>query len=152
MEYDANTDAQIGVNTQSEKIKLQTSEIYVVVLPELKGLLIELSILILIFAFLLWLFIIIKRKIWIKKSWIDYKVLSGDDLKSLSQKFEVNWKLLARANKIKAPYIITDGEVIKRPPEPKSKKGKKAITSLNDHNNKDDKDSKVKPISSIKSS
>lgn len=152
VEYDSNTDAQIGVDTQSEKIKLQTSEIYVFMLPEPKGLIIELSILILVFAFLLWLFILTKRKLWIKKSWIDYKVESGDDLKSLSQKFEVNWKLLARANKIKAPYIIAEGEVIKRPPEPKSKKGKKAITSLNDHNNKDDKDSDVKPISSIKSS
>lgn len=45
-------------------------------------------------------------------SWVGYEIKEGDGIKSLSDKFGISWKSLAKKNKIKAPFILEPGQVI----------------------------------------
>jgi len=58
-----------------------------------------------------------KRAKWIKNSWASHTVKAGDDIKSLASRFNVSWKLLAKANKITAPYTLKSGTKIQVPPK-----------------------------------
>lgn len=90
--------------------------------PSTIGLLIEITILFLILLNLLALFITIKRKHWINKEWTQYKIKQGDNLEKLSKKYDVSYKLLIKANKLKLPYTLTKGQTIKVPPLKKKAK------------------------------
>ena len=57
-----------------------------------------------------------KKQKWIKK-WTEYEVKTGDNLGSLSKEYRVHWEIIAEVNKIKPPYNIKEGEVIKLPPK-----------------------------------
>jgi LysM repeat protein len=48
-----------------------------------------------------------------KKHHREYIVKVGDDLESIAKEFGMNWKRLAKLNKIKAPFKIKEGEKIK---------------------------------------
>jgi len=50
-------------------------------------------------------------------NWVQYKVKKDDDINSLSKKYDINWKILAKTNKLKAPYIIRSGDILKVPPK-----------------------------------
>lgn len=59
--------------------------------------------------------IIISRKVALKKylnSCEQYKVVEGDTLSTLEQKYGMNWKKIAHINNIKAPYALTPGQII----------------------------------------
>lgn len=56
--------------------------------------------------------------------WEEYKVKKGDDISKLSAKFKVDWKVFVKTNKLKAPYILTSGQILLAPPSG-SKKSKK---------------------------
>lgn len=62
-----------------------------------------------------------KRQEWIKTSWVSYTIKAGDDLKSVAEEFDVSWKLLARVNKIEAPFILKKGQKIQVPPPHQTK-------------------------------
>lgn len=47
--------------------------------------------------------------------WVDYMIKDGDTIQTLSTKFEVAWKVLVKTNKLKAPYILEAGKIIKVP-------------------------------------
>lgn len=47
--------------------------------------------------------------------WVDYIIKEGDTIQSLSTKFGVDWKVLVKTNKLKAPYILEAGHTIKVP-------------------------------------
>ena len=42
---------------------------------------------------------------------------AGDDINALAERVHVSWKLIVKANKLKAPYALKSGEKIKLPPE-----------------------------------
>lgn len=44
--------------------------------------------------------------------WVAYEVQSGDDINNLAIKSGVDWKVLAKTNKLKVPYILEIGQVI----------------------------------------
>lgn len=68
------------------------------------------------------LYVNAKRKIWIMRDWVKYKVRSGDTVKKLGKQRGVNWKIIVQANKLKAPYELKTGTVIKVPPKVNKKK------------------------------
>lgn len=47
--------------------------------------------------------------------WGFYTIQAGDSIATVSQKFAVDWKTLIRTNKLKAPYLLETGKVIKVP-------------------------------------
>ncbi len=56
------------------------------------------------------------RKKYDSSGWINYTVEEKDNLKNLSEKFFVDWEVLARINRIKPPYVLDAGSVILVPP------------------------------------
>lgn len=47
--------------------------------------------------------------------WVEYEVEDGDTVQSLMKKFAVDWKVFVKTNKIKKPYILEVGQMIKVP-------------------------------------
>jgi LysM repeat protein len=50
--------------------------------------------------------------------WIAYKTEQTDSIVSLSQEHKVDWKVLVKTNKLKAPYILEAGQEILVPGDP----------------------------------
>lgn len=46
------------------------------------------------------------------KSWSQYRVKENENLMSIAQMQKIDWKFLAKMNKIKAPYILTPGQTL----------------------------------------
>lgn len=46
---------------------------------------------------------------------IEYKVLKGDTLFNVSQKYNIQWTTLATLNNLKSPYTLKLGQVLKIP-------------------------------------
>lgn len=82
--------------------------------PTTRGLIIEVLILLFIAFNIYLLYIWKKRQDWIK-TWKDYKVARSTNIKVLAEKFDVNWKLLASVNKIKAPFMVDSKDELRVP-------------------------------------
>jgi hypothetical protein len=50
-------------------------------------------------------------------TWEARKVVEGDSVTSLAAQYGINWHVIVRANKLKAPYTLTNGDQIKLPKE-----------------------------------
>lgn len=48
--------------------------------------------------------------------WVEYAVKQGENIMSLAEKFKVDWKILAKTNKLKAPYLLNIGQNVVVPP------------------------------------
>ncbi|MDP3004419.1 MAG: LysM peptidoglycan-binding domain-containing protein [Candidatus Azambacteria bacterium] len=116
VEYDENPEAGVGVKSGKELTRLEGPSVWFWSFPMPAALAIEIVILLALAfgGFLFWLSQ--KRKRWIKENWVEYAVKSGEDIKSLAERFDVSWKLLAKTNKLKPPYAFKTGEKIKVPP------------------------------------
>jgi LysM repeat protein len=61
-------------------------------------------------AYLIW------RKYWqlpkLVKTYHPHKVKKDEDLQSIAKKYNTDWKHLAKANKLKAPYTIDADSII----------------------------------------
>lgn len=69
--------------------------------------------------------------------WVEYKVKKNDDLSKLVAKFKVDWKVFTKTNKLKAPYILSPGQVILVPPSGVKKTKKQDEDNLADDNQDD---------------
>ena len=116
MEYDANPKAEVGVKSGKTLTRLEWPSVWFWSFPTPVALAIEVIVLLVLAfgGFLFWLSQ--KRKRWIKENWVFYEIKSGEDIKSLAERFDVSWKLLARVNKLKPPYALKTGQKIKVPP------------------------------------
>jgi hypothetical protein len=118
--YDANPEAGTGVASGKPQTTISRA-ISFWMWPSIAAVIIYAAVLLLIIAFILVLWFRRRRARWIKRTWLDYVVQRGDSLKNLAKKFDVSWRLLVKVNKLKAPFDLTPGEVIKSPPPPVSK-------------------------------
>lgn len=116
VEYDQNPEATVGVNSGKELTRLSGGSVWFFSLPTTLGLALEILILILILAGLIWWKLSQKKKRLIAVSWQDYLIAQGDDVNALATRFGVSWKLLAKVNKLRPPYALKSGEKIKVPP------------------------------------
>ncbi len=116
VEYDENPEAGVGVKSGKVLTRLEGPSVWFWSFPTPAALAIEIVILLALAfgGFLFWLSQ--KRKNWIKENWVSYEVKPGEDIKSLAERFDVSWKLLAKVNKLKPPYALKSGEKIKVPP------------------------------------
>ncbi len=118
--YDKNPEVEIGENTEEKPTILEKNTVWFFMWPTTFGLFFEILVLFVILLNLFLLIIAIKRKRWVKNTWVDYKIKPSDNVRELAEKFSVSWKLLAKANKLKLPYVFKKGETIKVPPHSKS--------------------------------
>lgn len=56
-----------------------------------------------------------QRKHFGGEGWVDYVVGENETIQTLSNQFKINWKVLAKTNKLKAPFMLEKGQVIKVP-------------------------------------
>lgn len=119
--YDENKEASVGVQSGKELKVLDGPAIWFFSFPTLLGLFVELFIAIMIGIGVFFYMLARKRQEWIKTSWVSYTIKAGDDLKSVAEQFDVSWKLLARVNKIEAPFILKKGQKIQVPPPHQTK-------------------------------
>jgi len=112
--------------TDGEDIILNSDEIKLLIMPWR-----EITIALIVFVLAL-LGYFIRRYFYKKKfggvGWIEYKVKKGDEINGLAKKFEIDWVILTKTNKLKAPYLLDVGQTI-LVPNPKDdgttpKKGK----------------------------
>ncbi|MDP1760154.1 MAG: LysM peptidoglycan-binding domain-containing protein [Candidatus Woesebacteria bacterium] len=115
VEYGEDSATEIGNETEGQKVRLEGPSVWFFSSPKPAALAIEIIVLLLIgfSGFLFWLSR--KRKRWIKTSWVEYEIKSGEDIKSLAEQFDVSWKMLAKVNKLKPPYALKPGEKISAP-------------------------------------
>jgi len=119
MTVDYNSDPSLDENVVTGDIpmtRLDGPTVSFFVMPCLAELAIEIIILLLA-VFLITLVILKKkRKKWIAKHWKSYKVKRGDEINKLAGEFTVSWKLLAKVNRLKPPYMLKSGTEILVPP------------------------------------
>jgi len=117
VEYDSSSEASTGIESSVPKTVLKHPVVWFFIMPSIGALIIYLIVLlfIILLIFLWWLSR--KRKKWISTKWVGYEVKSGDGLKALAQRYDASWRLLAKVNKIKPPYELKPGSVIKVPPK-----------------------------------
>lgn len=53
--------------------------------------------------------------------WVAYRVAKNDTVVKLAQKHKVDWKILAKTNKMKEPFHLAEGQMILVPPSPQAK-------------------------------
>jgi hypothetical protein len=115
-EYDPNPEAGVGVQSGKGLERLDVPPVWFWSPPTAAGLAIEIiALAFIIFAIFLYA-VSHKRKKWIRKRWASREVKAGESIQDLAREFGVSWKLLAKANKLKAPYHIGAGKMIKVPP------------------------------------
>ncbi len=63
----------------------------------------------------------IKNQNQIRKNWVPYQVQPDDNIVNIAKSHSVDWKKLVRVNKLKAPYLIKEGQSIRVPKTPDKK-------------------------------
>lgn len=120
-EYNNDTTLELG-QVGEKNVTLTGPTVWFFVAPDSQALGIEVGIITFLFILILIVFISKKRKKWMRKNWVSYTVKKGDDIKSVSKNHHVSWKILAKANKLSAPYILEEGQKIQVPPAKVPKK------------------------------
>lgn len=119
--YNSNPATELGLGQHSNQQTIQRNSAIFFAMPAAAAAPIELVILLLIAGAIFW---IVKR--WrsskhIRHHWEAYSVKRGDTLEKLSKRFNVSWKKIATANKLKPPYNLKQGQELKLPPKAKTK-------------------------------
>lgn len=105
----------LGQDSGQERKVVDGPSKIVFVTPSPVALLIELLVLLLLISLIFLLLRKLIRGHRVKKSWVNYTVKDGETLQSISEQRDVSWKRLAKTNKIKAPYILETGAIIRVP-------------------------------------
>lgn len=102
-------------NPNPEIVNLESASVWNFVIPSVGAVAIELAMLLLVVAVFVALLITIRHKRYIDKNWVEYKVDKEESVQKLADRFGASWKELSKANKIKAPYMLEKGQLIKVP-------------------------------------
>lgn len=101
------------IDKEKNETFLESREESVWVIPVME-ILIVLAIIAVIVAFILY-----QKKKYSGKGWVKYTVKGSENIMEVAAKHAVDWKLLAKTNKIKSPYLLTKGMSIVVPPKQK---------------------------------
>ncbi len=116
VEYESDVATEIGEHGDGPNTVLKGGTVSFFSFPKPLALAIEVAlILLIIFGLFLWK-LSIKRKRWIKNEWREGEAGAGDDIRSLAEKNGVSWRIIAKANRLKAPYTLKSGQKLKLPP------------------------------------
>ncbi|MBP9758343.1 LysM peptidoglycan-binding domain-containing protein [Candidatus Dojkabacteria bacterium] len=115
--YNENVESEIGKDGLGAGTVLTSPEVWFFSFPSPTALVIETSVLVLVLFGLFIVVLTIKRNRWISKHWVVYRVRPNQDINEIAKEFKISWKLLAKVNKLKAPYVLSSGDKIKVPPQ-----------------------------------
>lgn len=128
--YETDTNAELGVKTGATKTlksEPQTFSMY----PSIAATIIYIIILLVIIALIVLAIVKLKRRRSIALTWVEYTVKKTDDIHKLAKEYDVSWKLIARVNKLKAPYVLAYRDIIMLPPIKDSKPAKRTTVRKN---------------------
>lgn len=113
-EYNGDPNQTLGSSAQKDVIR-QAPGRMLFVAPRPQAMIIMLAILLVILV-AAWILVrrILGRKR-ARKSWMRYRVREGDTLVSLARRCRGNWKTIAKVNRLKAPYDLKPGDIIRLP-------------------------------------
>ena len=113
--YDANVSNSLGESENPNLVTLHSKRIYFFVPPSLLALLIEIIILA-ILLFVAWRaylrFIGGKRR---TRDWKTIIISNPTDIETLARAYSISWKELAKVNRMRAPYLLRQGDRVKVP-------------------------------------
>lgn len=112
-----NVEDSLGENASKNQISVSKSSAYVFIDPSPLALVIEILLLVglmLLAAYLIRKFL---HRRHVRNHWKHYTVQEGDSLQKIAKHYDVSWKRLATANKVKAPYHLEVGSKLKVPPK-----------------------------------
>ncbi len=93
--------------------------VWFLALPTLLGFIVEL-IFVAILGALVFLYVVARRREqWVINHWVKHTLKSQTDITTLAAEHDVSWKLLAKVNRLKPPYTLKKGDIIKVPPSHK---------------------------------
>jgi LysM repeat protein len=115
LEYDKSSEASVGVPSGDPATTVKGETISIFITPTATGLIVEIIVLLILIALVYVLFKKYRLKRQIRNTWISYRPASGETINSIARKFNVDWNILAKANKLKPPYEIHEGTTIKVP-------------------------------------
>ncbi len=116
VDYDKNSEASVGVQSGKDLTTLTGPTIWFWSAPTPGGLATEIAVVLLLVAVVILCVKNRRNKKWIQEKWVEQVVGAGDDINSLAKRFAISWKLLAKVNGLKPPYVVKPGEKIKTPP------------------------------------
>lgn len=104
-----------GTNDPNQLIHKTSDQKIIFLAPTPVGVLILFVIVLAIAGLIVWLIWRHRQVSTAKRKWRPYIVYEGDTLESLAQRSHVDWRKLARVNKIRAPYVLQPGTKIRIP-------------------------------------
>lgn len=113
--YQQAPDTEIGKDSSAPLTVLEGETLTFFSAPQAWALVIEILVLLAIIALIFLFLISRKRRNWVRRSWREEEV-EVSDIKSLADARRVSWKLLAKVNGLKAPYVLEKGRKLKLPP------------------------------------
>ncbi len=119
--YNGNIADGVGEAGDGSQLTSSGSSSYVFITPMPLALLIETLILL---AFVAVVFLVIRRlrhRRTVKNKWQHHTVAEGESIQKIAKHYDVSWKKLASANRIRAPYHIEPGTKLKVPPKAQGK-------------------------------
>lgn len=117
--YDPNPEAQVWNNTDGALVTLDGPAVWFLTFPTLLGFIVEL-IFVAILVALVFLYIVARRREqWVINHWVKYTLKNQTDITTLAAEHDVSWKLLAKVNRLKPPYTLKKGDIIRVPPSHK---------------------------------
>jgi hypothetical protein len=119
-----------GTNAATDTATVRGPVKVFISLPSASAALIEFIILLAAAGAIVWYRINKLHKKSVDEKWVDYTISESDQIQEVAALYGISWKLLARANRIKAPYTLVAGENIKVPHTLKKAKkpSKKRVT------------------------
>ncbi|HET9174642.1 MAG TPA: LysM peptidoglycan-binding domain-containing protein [Candidatus Saccharimonadales bacterium] len=117
--YNANPTAGIGDTTDvATKTVSRTSGIFLVA-PAPLAALIEVLLLLVLGGAIYWIIYRSHHRRHVNRHWHSYTVKKGDSVEKLADQYGLPWKKIVAANKLKPPYTLSPGHVLKLPPSSK---------------------------------
>ncbi len=114
--YNSDPETGLGAEGGQQKTISASSGLFFAP-PKPLAFLIEVGLIGLIVAGVIWLFNRRTHKHHVKQHWTHYKVKTGDTIQDIAEKYDISWKKLATANKLKPPYTVKSGQDLKVPPK-----------------------------------
>ncbi len=115
VKYNSNPTVELGSTKATDKTISYVSN-FMWVAPKPLGAMIEAVVLLALAAAGYYLYRRLHHAKHVRNEWRRYVVVEGDTLMQLADRFGVSWKRLAIANKLKAPYELRAGRILKVPP------------------------------------
>ncbi len=115
--YDANVDNSLGESTSQNLVTLESNQIIFFSPPKPLALLIYLLLLAIlaVIAYRIYRGFMGAGKKRKTKEWRTLTITNPVDIETLAKSYNASWKEIAKANRIKPPYILKTGDVVKVP-------------------------------------